>query len=52
MLSGILLVYYAFGAGIIHALIPSSLTYVAMALAPKQCGSLAWAINLVYLQYV
>ncbi|KAF5831049.1 MBOAT, membrane-bound O-acyltransferase family-domain-containing protein [Dunaliella salina] len=52
MMSGAALIYIAFGAGILHVLIPSALTYLAMALSPKHCGALAWAINLAYLQYV
>jgi hypothetical protein len=52
MLSGCILIYCAFGAGITHVLLPSTLTYLAMALAPRRCGTLSWAINLVYLQYV
>jgi hypothetical protein len=46
------LLYFAFGAGILHALIPSLLTYAAMAAAPKKCGAMAWVINMAYLLYV
>lgn len=52
MLTGLGLLYYAFGAGMLHALIPTALTYVAMALAPKRCGALSWGINMAYLLYV
>jgi len=52
LISGLGLTYYAFGAGVLHVLIPSTITYLAMALLPKRCGPLAWAVNLIYLQYV
>ena len=49
LLTGLLLIYIPFGNEILHAVPPAVLTYLAMALAPKRAGLLAWAINFPYL---
>ncbi|MEW5306286.1 MAG: hypothetical protein WDW36_008759 [Sanguina aurantia] len=52
LVTGILLVYYPFGAGVLHALPPAILTYTAMLVLPRSCGRLAWMINFPYLLYL
>jgi hypothetical protein len=52
LVTGVLLTYYPFGAGVAHAVPHAVLTYLAMALFPRRCGSLAWAINFPYLIYL
>ncbi|KAG1668525.1 hypothetical protein FOA52_012119 [Chlamydomonas sp. UWO 241] len=49
---GFALVYYPFGFGVIHAAAPSVLVYLAVALVPSACGTLAWAICFPYLLYL
>lgn len=52
LVTGILLLYYPFGAGVVHVLPPAILTYLAMLLFPKSCGRLSWMINFPYLLYL
>mmetsp|Transcript_35537 Transcript_35537/g.78847 ORF Transcript_35537/g.78847 Transcript_35537/m.78847 type:complete len:511 (-) Transcript_35537:481-2013(-) len=49
LVTGVLLVYYPFGDSIIQAFPPAILTYLAILVAPRRCGSLAWFINFPYL---
>lgn len=50
IISGFLLTCYPFGAQAMLHLIPcSALTYLAMAVAPKNCGKVAWAVCFPYL---
>jgi hypothetical protein len=49
---GFLLVYYPFGFGVIHAVAPSVLVYLAALLVPSACGTLAWLICFPYLIYL
>lgn len=49
LITGLLLVYYPFGSGVLHVLPPAGLTYLAMWLVPRKCGTLAWAICFPYL---
>ncbi len=51
-MTGVVLTYYPFGAGVVHALPPAVLTYLAMLLAPRHCGTLAWFANFPYLIYL
>ncbi|KAL6754098.1 MBOAT, membrane-bound O-acyltransferase family-domain-containing protein [Haematococcus lacustris] len=50
--TGLLLVYWPFGQGVCQALLPAILTYLAMAALPRQCGAIAWAVNMPYLIYL
>mmetsp|Transcript_35415 Transcript_35415/g.89650 ORF Transcript_35415/g.89650 Transcript_35415/m.89650 type:complete len:497 (-) Transcript_35415:257-1747(-) len=50
--SGLALLYYVWGACVLHAFIPAALTYAAMLAAPRSCGALAWLINFPYLLYM
>lgn len=47
--TGLLLIYYPFGAGIMQAFPPVIVTWLVMALAPRHSGMLAWALNFPYL---
>ncbi|KAL6777134.1 LPT1 [Auxenochlorella protothecoides x Auxenochlorella symbiontica] len=49
VITGFLLIYYPFGTGVLHALVPSSLIYLAMCAFPTHCGTLAWLIAFPYL---
>lgn len=49
IITGIALIYYPFGGGIIHVFPVAILTYLAMWLAPHRAGTLAWFINFPYL---
>jgi len=50
--TGFFLVYYPFGFGVIHALPPSALVYLALVLAPGSCGTASWLICFPYLIYL
>ena len=52
LLTGLVLTYYPFGAGIIHAFPPAIITYMAMLAVPRSCGSIAWVANFAYLIYL
>ena len=47
--TGFCLIYYPFGNGCFHALVPSTLTYAVMRYLRPQAASLAWLINFSYL---
>ena len=49
IISGFCLIYYPFGSGCFHALVPSTITYVVMNIWRPQAASLAWIINFTYL---
>lgn len=49
LLTGLVLVYYPYGAAAIQAVPPLVLTYLAMVLLPRHCGTAAWFINLPYI---
>ena len=49
LITGFLLVYYPFGSGVLQAAFPCMLTYLAMLLAPRSAGRIAWAVNFPYL---
>ncbi|GBF90895.1 lysophospholipid acyltransferase-like [Raphidocelis subcapitata] len=49
LLTGLLLLYYPFGSGILHCVFTSWTTYLVMWLIPRKCGTLAWLINFPYL---
>ena len=50
--TGIALVYYPFGAGIIHVFPPAIITWLGMAIMPKKSGLIAWLANFPYLIYL
>jgi hypothetical protein len=52
LITGVLLTYYPFGAGVSYALPPIILTYLAMRLFPRSCGTLAWLANFPLLIYL
>jgi len=52
LITGFLLVYYPFGFGSIHAVVPSTLVYLAMLIMPSSSGLLAWMICFPYLIYL
>lgn len=49
IVTGFCLIYYPFGSGCFHALVPSTITYAAMKFLRPQAASLAWIINFTYL---
>lgn len=49
IITGFCLIYYPFGSGCLHALVPSTITYVVMNVVRPQAASLAWIINFTYL---
>jgi lysophospholipid acyltransferase len=49
LVTGFLLIYYPFGNGCFHALVPSLLTYVAMVRIRQHCGTLSWLVTFTYL---
>ncbi|KAL3156423.1 hypothetical protein ABBQ38_000734 [Trebouxia sp. C0009 RCD-2024] len=49
IVTGFCLIFYPFGYGCFHALVPSTLTYVMMGCLRPQAASLAWIINFTYL---
>lgn len=52
LIIGFTLVYYPFGYGVIHTVVPSTLVYLAILAAPSACGTIAWAICFPYLMYL
>ena len=52
MITGLALIYYPFGFGCIHSVLPSLLTYLAILLAPSKCGHVAWLSCFPYLIYL
>lgn len=48
-ITGFILIYYPFGNGCFHALVPSILTYLAMVNFREHCGTLTWLITFPYL---
>lgn len=49
LVSGFLLIYYPFGNGTFHAIIPSLAVYVCMRRFRRSSGTLAWLIAFPYL---
>ena len=49
IVTGFCLLYYPFGAGILHLGVSSTVVYACMWLAPRNCGSLAWVFSMGYL---
>ena len=49
IVTGFALIYYPFGAGCFHALVPSTLTYFVLRSFRPQAARLAWLINFTYL---
>lgn len=49
IVTGFCLIYYPFGYGCLHALVPSTLTYAAMRFLRPHAASLAWIVNFTYL---
>jgi len=52
LITGVLLTYYPFGSGVFHALPPAIITYLAMVVAPKKAGVVAWWASFPYLIYL
>jgi hypothetical protein len=52
LVTGFLLVYYPFGSGVLQALLPIVLTYMAMLLVPRSAGKLGWVICFPYLVWL
>lgn len=52
LVTGIAVVYYPFGSGIIHVAPMGALAYGAMVLVPRRAGSVAWATVFMYLVYL
>lgn len=49
LLTGVALVAYPFGGGVLHAFAPAALVYAAMLRFRSRCGTLAWLIAFPYL---
>lgn len=49
LVSGVALILYPFGSGVVHALVPATAVYAAMRFARARCGTLAWLIAFPYL---
>jgi len=49
LITGLLLIYYPFGGGIIHIIISSTLVYLYMKYLPHNAGTLAWLTAFPYL---
>lgn len=49
IVTGFALIYYPFGLGCFHALVPSTLTYLVLRYLRPQAVRLAWLINFTYL---
>ena len=49
LVTGILLLYYPFGNGVVHLLLPSILTYLIMLRIREYAATLAWLVNFGYL---
>ena len=47
--SGVLLIIYPFGRGVLQIAFPTACTYLAMLLAPRRCTLLAWLTVFPYL---
>ncbi len=48
-MSGLLLCYFPFGSQVLQVAPPALTTYLAMRLAPRHCGYVAWAVCFPYL---
>lgn len=48
-ITGLLLIYYPFGGGIIHIMISSTLVYLYVKYLPRNAGTLAWLTAFPYL---
>ena len=42
--TGFCMLYYPFGAGILHLLVSSSVVYALMVVTPRNCGTLSWFV--------
>ena len=49
VLSGILLIVYPFGRGVLQIAVPSICTYLAMLISPRRCALFAWMTVFPYL---
>ncbi len=49
IVTGFCLLYYPFGAGVLHLFVSSAVVYGCMLLSPRNCGSLAWVFSMGYL---
>ena len=47
--TGLLLLYYPFGAGVLHLFVPSLLVYLAMHQMQESAATLSWVISFAYL---
>lgn len=52
LVTGVLIVYYPFGSGIIHALPMAICAYLALLVAPRRAGTIAWCTVFPYLIYL
>ena len=50
--TGILIIYYPFGSSIMHVLPMAVAAYLAMLLAPRRAGLIAWCTVFPYLIYL
>ncbi|BDA41335.1 Lysophospholipid acyltransferase 2 [Coccomyxa sp. Obi] len=49
IITGFALLYYPFGNGVLHLLVPSILTYLVMLQVRENSATLSWVINFAYL---
>lgn len=49
IITGFALLYYPFGNGVFHLLVPSLLTYLVMLQVRENSATLSWVINFAYL---
>jgi lysophospholipid acyltransferase len=49
IVTGFALLFYPFGYGVLHLLVPSALTYLVMLQIREYSATLSWIINFTYL---
>jgi len=55
VVTGLLLIYYPFGNGVLHVVPPILITFTALHLVPRYCGTVVWLLcfpHLIYLHFV
>jgi len=55
VVTGLFLIYFPFGSGVLHVVPPLVITFVALHLFPRYCGTLVWMLcfpHLIYMHFV
>lgn len=52
VVTGLLLIYFPFGSGVLHVVLPILITFAALHLVPRRCGTVVWCLCFPHLIYM